>query len=138
MRPNIANYRSNISNRKPPGLDSRSSKFRRPKNHNAHKVSEGSFWREVVGSDSGRGATGHRRDRTLGEETTSGGRQAAAGGSADQPATTLSPLGRAGDHPNQETGVGRRQQRGWQGVESVRSPHRSHWQRESAEAQRVW
>jgi IS5 family transposase len=49
-----------------------------------------------------------------GKKTTEGGRQAAMGGSADRPATTLSPFGRAGDQPNQATRVGRRQQRGGQ------------------------
>src|SRR3984893_1136690 len=52
---------------------------------------------EVVGSESGRGATGQRGGATTEEETTEGGGQMAAGRNADRPATTLSPLGRKGD-----------------------------------------
>jgi IS5 family transposase len=78
-----------------------------------------------------RGVVRQANDPTLGKETAEGGRQMAAGRNADWPASTLSPSGRKSDPPNQETGVGRRQQRGGQGVESVRNPHRSHSQRES-------
>jgi IS5 family transposase len=61
-----------------------------------------------------------------GEETAGGGGQTAAGGSADRPAPALSPFGGEGDHPNQATGVGRQLPRGGEGVEFVRSAHRSH------------
>src|SRR6266404_317083 len=43
-RPNTANNRSNTSNRKPPSLDSKSSKFRQLK-----KPRSSSFWRGVSG-----------------------------------------------------------------------------------------
>jgi transposase len=67
---------------------------------------------EVVGADPERGATGQRGSATMDQGAARSGGKTPASRNPDRPAPALSPSGREGDHPNQATGVGRRQPRG--------------------------